>query len=257
MTSSLDAVRWPAADKISIAEIAKAREELLNLIQWPARIGNSYVPGDPQARIELEFRPAGAAFFTKSFENGLSLTLRLPSLEMQFLHDGRPTPHVFDPNQRSPAEVEAWLLVELLHRGVDRDKFSRKLPYGMAGLMTGDAEDHMPSLCRDGLEYLTEWLQSAGHVLATLYKGKIVCSPQTLELTCGSQPGVGFALNGAGTAEPFFYTTFAADDASGARQQRASLPASVLLTKSDPTSAAIEFLKSSATGSASRHYPAT
>ena len=55
--------------------------------------------------------------------------MRLPTLEMQFHEHGKPVPHILDPEEHSPAEVEAWMLVELLHRGVDREKFSKTLPY--------------------------------------------------------------------------------------------------------------------------------
>ena len=243
MTSSVDFERWPAAARVSPAEITKAREELLNLIQWLARIANSYVPGSPEERTLLEFRPAETAFVTKTFGNDLLLTLRLPSLEMQFLQNGKPVPHIFNPEGRSPAEVEAWFLVELLHRGIDREKFSKKLPYKMTGLMSGDAEDHMPSLCADGLEYVTGWIRNAGVILAKFCKGEVVCSPQTLELTCARQAGFGFALGDAITTEPFFYAMRTDGNGSGAGQKRAILSASALLAKPDPTTAALEFLK--------------
>ncbi len=107
---------------------AKARDLTLNLAQWLARIGNSYVAGDrPDDRVSLSF--SRGSFVTKSFEREFVLELRLPSLEMQFQERGKPVPHILNPEEHSPAETEAWILVELLHRGVERDKFSKSLPY--------------------------------------------------------------------------------------------------------------------------------
>ena len=106
------------------AELAQARTETINLVQWLARIANSYASDTvPGARTDLEFRATDGAFVTKQFGDGIALELRLPSLELQFLAHGAPVPHVFDPEEHSPAEVEAWILVELLHRGVDREDF--------------------------------------------------------------------------------------------------------------------------------------
>ena len=100
----------------------KARELTLNIVQWLARIANSYVADrSTKDRVTLDFRTDGS-FVTKTFEHGLALELRLPSLEMQFQERGKLVPHILDPEERSPAEVEAWILVELLHRGLDRDK---------------------------------------------------------------------------------------------------------------------------------------
>ena len=81
------------------------------------------------------------------------------------------------------------MLVELLHRGVDRSKFSKALPYGVNDLMTGDAEDHSPGSCREGLVTLSAWLQNAAGVLNAVGRGygvanaSIICSPETLDLS--------------------------------------------------------------------------
>src|SRR5262245_16786903 len=205
MTSSVDFVAdptWPAPwlgshhDKKE--SFIKARELTLNLVQWLARIANSYVADHSiKDRLELDFRNDGS-FVTKTFEDGLALELRLPRLEMQFQERGKPVPHVLDPEERSPAEAEAWLLVELLHRGLDRDKFCKSLPYTIANLMSGDAEDYSPQACATGLVQLTAWFRVASAVLAT--HGRVTCLPQTLTLCVASRngtPAVGFSPGSA------------------------------------------------------------
>ena len=129
MTSSVEFVAesawpapWPKSHHDEKESFVKARELTLNIVQWLARIANSYVADrSTKDRLTLDFRTDGS-FVTKTFEHGLALELRLPSLEMQFQERGKLVPHILDPEERSPAEVEAWILVELLHRGLDRDK---------------------------------------------------------------------------------------------------------------------------------------
>ena len=167
-----DPARWRSVEASDPQALEKARVETINIVQWLARIANSYVTARaPDDRVLLAFRAADAAFVTKTFDDGLSLEMRLPSLEMQFLENGRAAPHILDPEEHSPAEVEAWLLVELLHRGVDRSKFTKQLPYSIPNLMTGDAEDYSPQSCRKGLTELMAWFQNAAAILEAAARG--------------------------------------------------------------------------------------
>ena len=70
MTSSAEAParsvahapRWQAIEPLDRESLARAHAEALNLVQWPARIANSFVAGGtPEERIPLEFRAADAA----------------------------------------------------------------------------------------------------------------------------------------------------------------------------------------------------
>jgi hypothetical protein len=225
--------------------VAQARAEAINLAQWLARIANSFVSGaTPQERMRLEFRAADAAFVTQQFDRDIALELRLPSLEMQFLEGGAPMPHVFDPQDHSPAEVEAWLLVELLHRGLDRSRFSKDLPYAVADLMTGDAADHSPQAHRQGLAALAVWFDNAAAILAAAAGGdeaRVVCLAQTLDLVCpagqGRAAAFGFSPGNAQQPEPFFYV-----GAAGSRPC-AILTGAQLATEPDPAAAVTRFIK--------------
>jgi hypothetical protein len=254
----IDPTRWHSVRTGDPQTLAKARAETINIVQWLARIANSYVVGRAREdRVLLEFRAADAAFVTKTFDNGLSLEMRLPTLEMQFLENGRAAPHILDPEEHSPAEVEAWLLVELLHRGVDRTKFTKKLPYGISDLMTGDAEDYSPQSCQEALTRLMAWFQNAATILDATVRassaGKvgIICWPQTLELSCvmdaGSKPaGFGFSPGDGQNPEPFFYRGVRAPNGSGASSKCSILTASKLLAENDPAKAAITFIRATA-----------
>lgn len=229
---------------------------MINLAQWLARIANSYVRDSaPERRTELEFRRAEAAFVTKPFDRNVSLELRLPSLEMQFLEHGRPVPHVLDPEEHSAAEVEAWILVELLHRGIDREKFSKRLPYPMPDLMSGDGEDYSPQSCRRGLLEYAAWYANAALVLAAAANARgagdvrIICLPQTLALTClldaeGSTADFGFLPGDWEDSEPYFYAGAAAPVGVTVIRKRRILKASQLLAQRDHAAAAITFLNS-------------
>jgi hypothetical protein len=246
MTNSVDA---------DPAELTRARTEAINLVQWLARIANSYASDGPlEQRTDLEFRTADAAFVTKSFGAGLALEMRLPSLELQFLENGKQMPHTFDPEEHSPTEVEAWLLVELLHRGVDRDKFSKILPYEIAGLRTGDAEDHSPQSCQQGLRQLTAWFQGAAVALETAARAaagknvRILCSPQTLTLRCASEPAgkqndLHFSPGDGQSPEPYFYADRAATNGAVRNLRRPILKGSTLLAQSDPAAVARQLLE--------------
>jgi hypothetical protein len=262
MTNSLDAPgnasagRWQTHAPCDLSELAQARVEAINLVQWLARIANSYVAeSPPRRRTSLEFRPEGAAIVTKPFDKAVALELRLPTLQMQFLDNGNPVPHVFDPEDHSPAEAEAWILVELLHRGVDREKFSKELPYAVPGLMSGDAEDYSPQLCRAGLIQLTALFQDAAAVLdaaaraAGRHQIRIVCLPQTLNLTtlpghAGVEAGeFGFSPGDVENPEPYFYVDDGVKNGSAGSAKRSVLKASTLITESDPVAAAIKLKK--------------
>jgi len=240
-----------------LSELAQARVEAINLVQWLARIANSYVTESaPGHRTSLEFHPAEAAIITKQFDNGIALEMRLPTLKLQFLDNGKPVPHVFDPEEHSPAEAEAWILVELLHRGVDREKFSKELPYTIPGLMSGDAEDYSPQLCRQGLIQLRALFQDAAAVLSAAARAtngdkvRIVCLPQTLNLTSRpDHPGAkvgdfGFSPGDVENPEPYFYVNDGMKIGSAGSTKRSVLKASTLIAESDPMAAAIKLKKS-------------
>lgn len=230
---------WEDIPESNPREFAQARNETLNLVQWLARIANSYVSAPlSDERVILGFRSADPAFITQEFEGSTALELRLADLRMQFLEHGRQVPHVFDPEEHSPAKVEAWLLVELLHRGIDRTKFSKKLPYAVPNLMSGDAEDHSPMACQNGLAQLVVWLRNAASVLSSAHSGSsIVVLPQTLTLISKSKNGLevrsGFSV-GDDAVEPYFFVKRAA--------KQSVLKASQLQNESNPGIAAVQFI---------------
>jgi hypothetical protein len=253
------AAGWQSVRPLELDALARARAETINLLQWLARIANSYVPGgSPEDRLYLEYRPAAATFVTKPFDKDLTLALRMPTLEMQFHEDNKPVLHVFDPEERSPTEAEAWVLVELLHHGVDRARFSKKLPYNLPGLMTGDATDYSPESCRPSLTQLTAWFRKAAAILDAVASTSgteqtcIVCWPQTLGLSCVSNTGsmyadAGFSPGDAENPEPYFHRGRSAKNGSGLGKGRQILTASELLAASDPAATAFDFLTVGAT----------
>ena len=134
--------------------------------QWLARLANSYLAPQPQhQQLLLAFDPQRHAFVSQVFINDLSVELRLPQIEMQFREGSHLVPHVLDVEGRSSAQIEAWVLVELLHRGIDRARFSKQLPYGAANLMSGDSLEYSPKACADGLAALSDWFGNAAIVL--------------------------------------------------------------------------------------------
>ena len=235
----------PSGDEF--VELERAHKEALNVVQWLARMACSYVTtGDPERRVDLDYRAAEAALTTKTFAEDMALEMRFPDLHLQFLHNGKPAPHVFDPQERSPAEAEAWILVELLHRGIDREKFSKELPYSIPNLLTGDAEDYAPQACRSGLTQLAGWFDKAASVLREAVRSRgtdrpvIICLPRTLDLAVAPPvgaklPPLGFSIGDTEHPEPYFY---AAGPANSPNIERRIVSGRKLLAASDIAEAA-------------------
>jgi hypothetical protein len=235
MTSSVElAARqafpvWPVSQP-DREMFARARNLTLNLAQWLARIANSYVADDrPEDRVLLGF--SRGIFVTKPFDREFALELRLPTLEMQFQERGKPVPHLLNPEEHSPAETEAWILVELLHRGIERDKFSKSLPYVIDNLMSGDAEDYAPEACVGGLELLNAWFCAAASILSP--DGRVACRPESLMIMVAMDTA-GFSPGDAQHDEPYFF--------AGTGSNRRRLTASQLAREKNPTAAAAEFI---------------
>ena len=213
---------------------ARARKQTLDLVQWLARIANSYVAGDrPEDRVMLSF--SRGVFVTRTFDRDFALELRLPDLKMQFQESGKPVPHVLDPEEHSPAEAEAWILVELLHRGIERDRFSKSLPYVIDDLMSGDAEDYSPEACAGGLELLNAWFCAAASSLSP--DGRVACRPESLTLMAtngGHGDTAGFSPGDAQHDEPYFF--------SGSGSNRRRLTASQLMREKNPAEVVANFI---------------
>lgn len=210
-------VRQPDLGTFDPARIADVRRQLRSAVLWPARIAASYAQDaiDRGAPL-LTWDQSRQAVTTPAFGPGLQLELRLPDLHMQFLDHGRPVPHVLDLDDRSPAHVEAWLLVELLHRDIDRERFSKKLPFDIQDAMSGDDEKFATIDYPAELAALTDWLVMASGVLGELSHGAPVSvMPQSVSLAttmrlrsgggeAGESRRVVFSLGDATSPEPNF-----------------------------------------------------
>ena len=97
----------------------KARDETQNLPQWLARMTRSFAtPHDHLPDTALFWNGDHKVLSTPEIAGGTVLQLQLPGLILQFAEDGKPVPHPLEVDGKSSAEIEAWLLVEMLHRGI-------------------------------------------------------------------------------------------------------------------------------------------
>lgn len=141
-----------------------------NAIQWLARMVRSFRNIDGSNEIVLNWQEKRNAFVTDEFADKLQMELRLPELTLQFIEDGKPVKHELHMEGRSPAQVEAWVLVELLHRGVDRQKFSKDLPYNIPNQMSGDGVEYSPEFREGELKRIVGWFADATSLLKSLDK---------------------------------------------------------------------------------------
>lgn len=217
----MTSVDWRPVGEIDPRELGKARHLAHNGAQWLARIARSYIdPADDDAHTCLGWDEDGDALVTQEIAPGLVLELRLPELILQFKEEGARVTHQLVMDDRSPAEVEAWLLVELLHRDVDRDRLSKELPYKIPGLMTGDAVNYSAEPFANELKEFSRWYANAASVLGQLQEkhgaSPIRCWPQhiVMETTFPLNNGdgsrsakVGLAPGDGYFGEPYFHVT--------------------------------------------------
>ena len=176
--------------------------------------------------------PAGSLSQSPSIASS-RLNCACRRLEMQFQERGKPVPHLLNPEEHSPAETEAWILVELLHRGIERDKFSKSLPYVIDNLMSGDAEDYAPEACVGGLELLNAWFCAAASILSP--DGRVACRPESLTIDAlrrWTRPGFRRAMSS--TTSHIFLRELAATAAVSPRHN--------WRMRKIPTAAAAEFI---------------
>lgn len=221
--------RRVAAD-VDPKSLGEARTQTQNAVHWLARLANSYLTPEPdQRQVWMHFDAERQAIVTRPFAGSVSVELRLPALELQFLENDRPAPHILHVEGHSPAKVEAWVLVELLHRGIDREQFSKALPYQPVNLMTGDHIEYSPDACARELDELTRWLGNAEAVLGPLRRefaaeaapaagsqGGLMCWPEHFHvgILIGAEPDraaaaralrVGLSAGDDRYAEPYFF----------------------------------------------------
>lgn len=201
---------WRPTGTIDPERRAEARRQLLSAAQWLARVERSYAGGGRGDSIGLCWSDERAAIATHRFASDFGLELRIDDLVMQFTEDGAQTSHEIDVEERSPAHVEAWILVELLHRGVDRDRFSKDLPYDVTELMSGDGVEFSPEQYRDELRDLGAWFRNAVTAIRRASKANgsttLAIAPQSLRLEALSDGRrLGFSPGDADIPEPYFY----------------------------------------------------
>jgi hypothetical protein len=237
--TSTDAAGWRPVGELDPGLLGKGRSLALSVAQWPARVANSYVAGPTWIdRMYLEWDAAAGTLVTPSFDRELAIGLDLATLQMWFLEQRRRVPHSFDPEGRSPAQAEAWILVELLHRGVATTQFSKALPYELPDLMSGDAEEYSPQSCAAELRELAAWYHNASISLRAAAKRigvaapHIACNPQDLTLMCQVKVGagqpknqkveVGFSPGRHATDDPYFYVKAASGNPGAPSMLRAA-----------------------------------
>lgn len=261
----MSALAWRSVGAVDPHRFGEARRQAHNAAQWLVRLAHSYMAPQPHARHTLlQWDPQRQALVTQEFLPQLTVELRIPELALQFKEDDRAVPHVINIDDRTPAEVEAWVLVELLHRGADRDRFSKSLPYEMPDLMTGDAVRYVAEPMAAELDELAAWFANAASVLAVLEKEEpraaaprtpaLWCRPEVFDLvillprrphdtSSGAMLRVGFSPGDGGSDQPYFYVASHDARAGATRRPHTVLTAASLLREGQPGEAALDRLR--------------
>jgi hypothetical protein len=255
---------WKSVADAEAGNLAEARRQAHNAAQWLVRVAHSFMPASSDnSHTVLRWDSERAAMVTQEFLPNLTLELRLPGLAMQFREGGRPAPHIFEFDDRTPAEAEAWVLVELLHRQLDRDRFSKVLPYEFPDLMAGDAVPYVVEPHEPALEQLASWFSNSAMVLRCIAEEHlgakhaasfVTCWPETfhlgvlLPLGGAESPSrqmlrVGSSPGSARQPRPHFYVSVYNTEAATPKTPAVSLTAAELVVSPDPMKRALDWLR--------------
>ncbi|MGD9667761.1 MAG: hypothetical protein AB7U75_01755 [Hyphomicrobiaceae bacterium] len=232
-------IEWPKFNEIENGKLSAARRQAHNAVHWLVRFANSYIePEDGNAHTRLLWNAREGVIQTKPFLDDYSVELRVGPLEMQFREGDKPVPHTLGFEERTPAHVEAWVLVELLHRGIDRSRYTKSLPYAANDLMTGDSEDFEAEAYRHELSVIDQSFRTGTAVIQALRNtldgsvaadAQLSCWPEPFQIgfEIGLPPGsgskrlrIGIAPGDGVRPEPYFFvgTEQQAQTASFARE---------------------------------------
>lgn len=259
----MSAVAWRSVGAVDPRRLGPARRQAHDAAQWLVRLAHSYMaPQADGAHTLLRWDPQRQALATQEFLPRLTAELRIPELALQFMEDGRAVPHVCKIDDRTPAEVEAWVLVELLHRDVDRDRFSKSLPYRMPDAMAGDAVRYIAEPLAAELGELAAWLGNAASVLAAIetppppspMTPALWCRPEVFDLAMllplrrrdasgEAMLRAGFSPGHAGSDQPYFYLARHDPQAGAAPRPDTVLTGASLLREQRPGQAALDRLR--------------
>lgn len=223
--------RWKPVAALDPERLEMARLQLQSALQWLARIERSFANGASGDVVALRWSDERDAVATHRFADGLEVELRIDDLVMQFTEHGAPSNHELDVEEHTPAHVEAWILIELLHRGVDRDRFSKELPYDVSGMMKGDAVEFSPGAYRDELRALGDWFRGAASAIREASRSPdagpdgLAVSPRELSVEARRDGRtLGFSLGSTRDDEPYFYVAEGTGRALRARLMASDVP---------------------------------
>lgn len=196
---------------------SEAKLQLLSALQWVAYIEHSYIKSDDQDEVFLHWSDEHGTICSGEFAENYGIEMHVNDLMMQFTAGGVPEDHKILLDERSPAEVEAWILSELLHRAIDREPFEKHLPYETTRFMSGDDLDFFPSEYEPELTRLARWLRSATDTItrtmaelgsAQKSRHEFRISPQNLNLEVDASGHVfGFSIGDDESDNvPYFYS---------------------------------------------------
>ena len=218
----MDILTLPDLSLTNPEQVRLARRQIQSATLWLARFANSYVEHQEGNRhLRLQWVPKRQSFGTHKMGHNLTLELAPANLHLQFMENDQPVPHVLDLEDRTPAAAEAWMLVELLHRGIHRDKFSKSLPFDVPNTISGDSESYEPAQFQSELRKITDWFDFAVNVLSSFAAQRPVTDgvwidPENLQALIsvkaegrasngGSMMRIGFSLGDDRNPEPHFF----------------------------------------------------
>ena len=196
-------------------------------IQWLTRLSNSYAELKPEnAHLILRWDEDNSAIVSQAIAPGTTVELQPHKFLLQFRQNGTATPHAVTLDDTTSARVEAWCLIELLHRELDRDRLSKDLPYNVDALMNGDSEDFETFGQEDVFEQFGVLIAGAATMLKSAGQGSAAVQVDPSDFAVftvnGSGAQIGLCLGDQEAGQAYYFRSKEVATLSGSARSSAA-----------------------------------
>ena len=212
---------WQTIRNFDQARLRAARLQAHFAVQWLARAAYAYVPAQPaDDHSTLGWDDKIGGFLTHVLTDGAQLGLRLADLTLMLVARANAA-DMFPLNNRSDADVRAWLGPLMAARGLAPDALDKPLPYRMPELRIGSEQPYAAKENAVGLAEHAVWFANANAALELarheyvrhLAAPPVRCWPHHFDLDSlvtvrpGHTVGIGYEPGDHYYDEPYFYVS--------------------------------------------------
>jgi hypothetical protein len=213
---------WKPLRIIERGRLSQARLAAHHAVQWLARAARAYIePTADDSHTNLGWDQALGALTTHPLSDGSRLALRIADLML--LQLGTPTSEL-SLQDRSEADIRAWLGLHLSAKGFDPSALDKTLPYELPASTIATGGRYLLDDLQSALGELAGWYGNASRALEDVRQGLVAhglrappvrCWPHHFDLDTliyfdaqnTRSMGVGFSPGDHYYDEPYFYVS--------------------------------------------------